>query len=197
MATGSLWIWPCSCSTTIQQCFPFSFKGKKRKELSVYCLHSFRTEKQDNHFSPSEHDNQRTFDGFSETQTESQVFTRTILELLVAVSRWWRSQLCFAMQVVGYEEDLSGRQMIIERCRTRSSAWTTGSEINYELGSEADTSEVVLVLIFIWKLHSYFRLFIYWSKKLWRYREEEQVKERALAVQSHIQFSCCIQLYSI
>ncbi|XP_072069692.1 uncharacterized protein [Arachis hypogaea] len=37
-----------------------------------------------------------TYDGFSETQTESQV--------------------------VGYEEDLSGRQMLIDRVRTRSSA---------------------------------------------------------------------------
>ncbi|XP_077224366.1 transcription coactivator isoform X2 [Tasmannia lanceolata] len=54
-----------------------------------------RTEKQDNLSNPSGHDrNQSTYDGFSETQTESQV--------------------------VGYEEDLSGRQMIIERVRTRS-----------------------------------------------------------------------------
>ncbi|OVA14610.1 BRCT domain [Macleaya cordata] len=56
-----------------------------------------RNEKQDDDQSnPSGQDlNQRTYDGFSETQTESQV--------------------------VGYEEDLSGIQMIIERVRTRSS----------------------------------------------------------------------------
>ncbi|XP_058097430.1 uncharacterized protein LOC131242662 isoform X2 [Magnolia sinica] len=54
-----------------------------------------RTEKQDSCSKPSGHDrNQGTYDGFSETQSDSQV--------------------------VGYEEDLSGRQMIIDRVRTRS-----------------------------------------------------------------------------
>ncbi|XP_042476122.1 DNA topoisomerase 2-binding protein 1-A-like isoform X2 [Macadamia integrifolia] len=55
----------------------------------------FRNEKQDNLCTPGQGVKEGTYDGFSETQTESQV--------------------------VGYEEDLSGRQMIIDRVRTRSS----------------------------------------------------------------------------
>ncbi|XP_043703207.1 DNA topoisomerase 2-binding protein 1-A-like isoform X3 [Telopea speciosissima] len=56
----------------------------------------FRNEKQDELCTPSGQGiKEGTYDGFSETQTESQV--------------------------VGYEEDLSGRQMIIDRVRTRSS----------------------------------------------------------------------------
>ncbi|KAF8411734.1 hypothetical protein HHK36_004292 [Tetracentron sinense] len=55
-----------------------------------------RSEKHDDLSNPSGGDvNRGTYDGFSETQTESQV--------------------------VGYEEDLTGRQMIIDRVRTRSS----------------------------------------------------------------------------
>ncbi|KAI3417653.1 uncharacterized protein J3R85_014333 [Psidium guajava] len=52
-----------------------------------------RSQKNENICNPS--GNASTFDGFSETQTDSQV--------------------------VGYEEDLSGRQMIIDRVRTQSS----------------------------------------------------------------------------
>ncbi|XP_017241965.2 uncharacterized protein LOC108214466 [Daucus carota subsp. sativus] len=51
-----------------------------------------RTDKEDNGYALQD---RSIYDGFSETQTESQV--------------------------VGYEEDLSGRQMIIDRIRTRSS----------------------------------------------------------------------------
>ncbi|XP_042507747.1 DNA topoisomerase 2-binding protein 1-A-like isoform X2 [Macadamia integrifolia] len=55
-----------------------------------------RNEKQDDLYTPSgQGAKEGTYDCFSETQTESQV--------------------------VGYEEDLSGRQMIIDRVRTRSS----------------------------------------------------------------------------
>ncbi|KAK9288453.1 hypothetical protein L1049_016910 [Liquidambar formosana] len=53
-----------------------------------------RNEKRDDMCNPSGDGNASIYDGFSETQTESQV--------------------------VGYEEDLSGRQMIIDRVRTRS-----------------------------------------------------------------------------
>ncbi|OMO50359.1 hypothetical protein CCACVL1_30486 [Corchorus capsularis] len=59
--------------------------------LSRYLLN--RTEKKDEIFSYSK--DAGLYDGFSETQTESQV--------------------------VGYEEDLSGRQMLIDRVRTRGS----------------------------------------------------------------------------
>ncbi|KAL5982742.1 hypothetical protein ACLOJK_016818 [Asimina triloba] len=56
-----------------------------------------RSDKQENCGNPSgQPRNQGAYDGFSETQTDSQV--------------------------VGYEEDLSGRQMIIDRVRTRSMA---------------------------------------------------------------------------
>ncbi|KAE9446523.1 hypothetical protein C3L33_21598, partial [Rhododendron williamsianum] len=54
-----------------------------------------RTDRKDDTSNPSRDVNAGMYDGFSETQTESQV--------------------------VGYEEDLSGRQMIIDRVRTRSS----------------------------------------------------------------------------
>ncbi|XP_021598332.1 DNA topoisomerase 2-binding protein 1 isoform X2 [Manihot esculenta] len=54
-----------------------------------------RTGKRDELPNPSSDVNRGMYDGFSETQTESQV--------------------------VGYEEDLSGRQMLIDRVRTRSS----------------------------------------------------------------------------
>ncbi|KAI8531380.1 hypothetical protein RHMOL_Rhmol11G0131900 [Rhododendron molle] len=54
-----------------------------------------RTDRKDDSSNPSRDVNAGMYDGFSETQTESQV--------------------------VGYEEDLSGRQMIIDRVRTRSS----------------------------------------------------------------------------
>ncbi|XP_057993349.1 uncharacterized protein LOC110654330 isoform X2 [Hevea brasiliensis] len=54
-----------------------------------------RTGKRDELSNPSRDLNRGMYDGFSETQTESQV--------------------------VGYEEDLSGRQMLIDRVRTRSS----------------------------------------------------------------------------
>lgn len=54
-----------------------------------------RTDKKEENCKPSRDANASIYDGFSETQTESQV--------------------------VGYEEDLSGRQMIIDRVRTRSS----------------------------------------------------------------------------
>ncbi|RVX15896.1 hypothetical protein CK203_005493 [Vitis vinifera] len=61
----------------------------------VYELTCFRIEKKDDICNPPGDVRASTYDGFSETQTESQV--------------------------VGYEEDLSGRQMIIDRVRTRSS----------------------------------------------------------------------------
>ncbi|XP_028073835.1 DNA topoisomerase 2-binding protein 1 isoform X1 [Camellia sinensis] len=54
-----------------------------------------RADRKDDVCDPSGDRNAGMYDGFSETQTESQV--------------------------VGYEEDLSGRQMIIDRVRTRSS----------------------------------------------------------------------------
>ncbi|KAM3683038.1 hypothetical protein ACB094_12G115800 [Castanea mollissima] len=54
-----------------------------------------RTGKNDDVCNPSGDRNAGIYDGFSETQTESQV--------------------------VGYEEDLSGRQMLIDKVRTRSS----------------------------------------------------------------------------
>ncbi|XP_020411354.1 DNA topoisomerase 2-binding protein 1 [Prunus persica] len=54
-----------------------------------------RAGKKDDIHYPSEEQKAGLYDGFSETQTESQV--------------------------VGYEEDLSGRQMLIDRVRTRSS----------------------------------------------------------------------------
>lgn len=54
-----------------------------------------RPEEKDDIGNPLGDANGRIYDGFSETQTESQV--------------------------VGYEEDLSGRQMLIDRVRTRSS----------------------------------------------------------------------------
>ncbi|GFY96550.1 transcription coactivator [Actinidia rufa] len=62
--------------------------------LSEHWINS-RTDKKDDICNPSGDVNAGMYDGFSETQTESQV--------------------------VGYEEDLSGRQMIIDRVRTRSS----------------------------------------------------------------------------
>ncbi|PON91554.1 BRCT domain containing protein [Trema orientale] len=54
-----------------------------------------RTGKKDDVYNSSGDGNMGMYDGFSETQTDSQV--------------------------VGYEEDLSGRQMLIDRVRTRSS----------------------------------------------------------------------------
>lgn len=62
-------------------------------DLSKHWLN--RIEKKDDICNPPGDVKASTYDGFSETQTESQV--------------------------VGYEEDLSGRQMIIDRVRTRSS----------------------------------------------------------------------------
>lgn len=67
--------------------------------LSSHWLNS--AGKKDDINNPSEKQNAVSYDGFSETQTDSQV--------------------------VGYEEDLSGRQMLIDRVRTRSSSMTPSS----------------------------------------------------------------------
>ncbi|KAF9609763.1 hypothetical protein IFM89_018211 [Coptis chinensis] len=66
-----------------------------RSAFGVFKHWKSRTDKQDDLYNPSGQVNQGPYDVFSETQTESQV--------------------------VSYEEDLSGRQMIIDRVRTRSS----------------------------------------------------------------------------
>ncbi|MQM03934.1 hypothetical protein Taro_036722 [Colocasia esculenta] len=58
--------------------------------------------------SPASEKNPTTFDAFSETQTESQEHELTFCK----------------MQVVWYEEDLSGRQKIIERVRSQSMTLT-------------------------------------------------------------------------